>query len=255
MSESPLPAVPATTFYSLHSLSPPTPVPPHWCLTQAEAFARADEHGRPVSFWSRENPSTGRREFAEAAADSFWLWYRGFPPAERHCYELLRTEGRRACHLYLDCEFYTEQNSGLDGDVLTALLVTTLTDGIRARGLDVESVVELDSSSASKFSRHLTIRLAGEVAFTDNLAAGAFCVAMLEPGGRPFESFMISKPGGHTAFYDTSVYSRNRAFRLYLSSKAGKQVCLLPTARCWQALRGSPPRSDAVRCHRAHRDV
>jgi hypothetical protein len=244
--DSPL-SIPPATFYPVTALSPPLPVPPSWCLTQAEAFARADEHGRPVSFWSRENPVTLRREFSEAAADSFWPWYRGLPPAERHCYELLRTEGsRRACHVYLDCEYYTEHNSGLDGDALTALLVTTLTHGIKAHGLDVESVVELDSSSAAKFSRHLVVRL-HDVAFVDNLAAGAFCTALLEPGGRPLDAFVINKPGGTTTFYDTSVYSRNRAFRLYLSSKAGKQVCLLPTARCWQELRGSPPKNDAVR--------
>ncbi len=30
-------------------------------------------------------------------------------------------------------------------------------------------------------------------------------------------------------FVDASVYTRNRAFRLYLSSKAGKDARLLPT--------------------------
>jgi DNA-directed primase/polymerase protein len=32
-----------------------------------------------------------------------------------------------------------------------------------------------------------------------------------------------------TSFVDMSVYTRNRAFRLYLSSKAGKEEVLLPT--------------------------
>ncbi len=35
--------------------------------------------------------------------------------------------------------------------------------------------------------------------------------------------------GARTCFVDTSVYSRNRAFRLYLSSKAGKKAVLQPT--------------------------
>ena len=248
MGESPpVAAVPENRFYPLSSTRSPAFVPPTWYLTQAEAFARADEHGRRVNFWSRENAGTGRREFAESPVDSFWLWYRGQPPAERHCYELLRTEGGRACHLYLDCEFYRcEQNSGLDGDALTAQLISALAGGLRQLGLDVESVVELDSSSPAKFSRHLTVRLAGDVAFTDNLAAGAFCTSLLEPSGCPQEAFVVSKPdgAGRTTFYDKSVYSRNRAFRLYLSSKAGKHVRLLPTARCWSAMRGSAPRSD-----------
>lgn len=35
--------------------------------------------------------------------------------------------------------------------------------------------------------------------------------------------------GSKTLFVDTSVYTRNRAFRMYLSSKAGKDALLLPT--------------------------
>ena len=40
-----------------------------------------------------------------------------------------------------------------------------------------------------------------------------------------------AQDGSHVTagFIDTSVYSRNRAFRLFLSSKAGKQSVLLPT--------------------------
>ena len=35
----------------------------------------------------------------------------------------------------------------------------------------------------------------------------------------------------HSCFIDASVYSRNRAFRLFLSSKAGKHAVLLPTGK------------------------
>ena len=46
-------------------------------------------------------------------------------------------------------------------------------------------------------------------------------------------------------FVDPAVYSRNRAFRLYLSSKAGKQVggqggSLVWLAACGPAALGSP---------------
>ena len=36
-------------------------------------------------------------------------------------------------------------------------------------------------------------------------------------------------------FVDRAVYSRNRAFRLYLSSKAGKEATLQPTGIIWPA--------------------
>ena len=39
----------------------------------------------------------------------------------------------------------------------------------------------------------------------------------------------MSQEGGTSAIVDTGVYTRNRAFRLYLSSKAGKSSILIPT--------------------------
>jgi hypothetical protein len=41
--------------------------------------------------------------------------------------------------------------------------------------------------------------------------------------------------GNKTLFIDSGVYSRNRAFRLFLSSKAGKAAVLLPTGAPWLA--------------------
>lgn len=43
------------------------------------------------------------------------------------------------------------------------------------------------------------------------------------------ESTSVDSPG--QLFVDTAVYSRNRCFRLALSSKAGKSSVLLPTRR------------------------
>ena len=40
---------------------------------------------------------------------------------------------------------------------------------------------------------------------------------------------MLSQEGGTSVIVDTGVYTRNRAFRLYLSSKAGKSSILIPT--------------------------
>ncbi len=39
----------------------------------------------------------------------------------------------------------------------------------------------------------------------------------------------MSQEGGTSVIVDTGVYTRNRAFRLYLSSKAGKSSILIPT--------------------------
>lgn len=53
---------------------------------------------------------------------------------------------------------------------------------------------------------------------------------------RGYEKLLISKDSSSSdvpcqLFVDTAVYSRNRCFRLPLSSKAGKSSVLLPSGR------------------------
>ncbi|XP_061337305.1 uncharacterized protein LOC133299245, partial [Gastrolobium bilobum] len=92
-----------------------------------------------------------------------------------------------------------------------------------------------------KFSRHLIIRIP-KAAFKDNSHAGAFiseiCSRIQNERGkdRSFEKLFVMKDSSSTEsacqlFVDTAVYSRNRCFRLLLSSKAGKSAVLLPTER------------------------
>ena len=182
-------------------------------------------------------------------------------------------------------------------------------------------VVELDSSSATKFSRHVIIQIPG-AAFRSSFHVGAFVKDLCEvPGGAkhpegktvPRQELLVAKArsmhelfavrmrlpfgrlcachalksscscrsefvlvcivcmgclgygsiylpslplfsscmndatwdvqltlnlmhmqdaeGGQTLFVDGGVYTRNRAFRLFLSSKAGKDAVLQPTGR------------------------
>ena len=42
---------------------------------------------------------------------------------------------------------------------------------------------------------------------------------------------MQDAEGGQALFVDGGVYTRNRAFRLFMSSKAGKDAILLPTGK------------------------
>ena len=43
--------------------------------------------------------------------------------------------------------------------------------------------------------------------------------------------FLLVQEDGNTIVVDTGVYTRNRAFRLFLSSKAGKTSILTSTGR------------------------
>lgn len=105
---------------------------------------------------------------------------------------------------------------------------------------DVRQIFELDSSTDQKFSRHLLIRFPG-AAFKHNGHVGALVKDLADHvwslgSSDPRAAMLIVRKGqeqsmSYTLMIDTGVYSRNRAFRLFLSSKAGKNATLQSTGR------------------------
>ncbi|KAL7003486.1 hypothetical protein U1Q18_004640 [Sarracenia purpurea var. burkii] len=165
------------------------------------------------------------------------------------------------CHLYFDLEFNKRDNAEKNGDEMVDLLISVVFDALSDKYSiegDRDWIVELDSSTdgggacwvgrslcvrkrREKFSRHLIIRLQ-KTAFKDNSHAGAFVAEICSRIYKAKESdeslgkLLVSKDSGSAGipcqlFVDTAVYSRNRCFRLPLSSKAGKNSVLLPTGR------------------------
>jgi len=216
---------------------------------QGAAFRRADDlaesrgGGRaasPVRLWAEEyaGRSDGSRRYLVATVTAFWDHYRRLPKERRLHYELIR-EGD-PCHVYLDLEYGREGAEGdaRDGPGMVETAVGYVRLAFEARFPDVPwaggARVVLDSSTASKFSRHVVIQWGG-VAFADNAHVGALVDEALalaradreagRPGPGPLEpGCLFWDTTG--CFVDTSVYSRNRCFRLFLSSKAGKGVPL-----------------------------
>ena len=104
--------------------------------------------------------------------------------------------------------------------------------GTRARSW----VLELESSSATKFSRHLVVRLPG-AAWASNAHVGTLVLGLLAGARERREAdpraavLFVRKGEGEATLVDQAVYTRNRAFRLYLSSKHGKAEVLRATPR------------------------
>lgn len=195
--------------------------------TQEQAFLKADETEScdTLYVWAREIDGNGRRRYIVASLSSLWQWYRrvlrrgmDFPV---HAYEVIR-EGRK-CKAYFDLEFRYDDHKAtpLDGNALVSEVVSVVRQVIdewtRGEfGSLGDVVVDLDSTSPSKFSRHLIFP---NVVFQNNGIAGVFaheCERRLSEAARA------------AGFVDLSVYSKNRCFRLLGSSKFGKQYRLLP---------------------------
>lgn len=199
---------------------------------QAEACCYADQHDAARLFSCEISAHNGTRSYLVASYERFWRHYSQIDAGCRHHYEIIREQS--PCHLYFDLEFNRGENVCSNGNKMTDNLLAAIDAaaeqqfGIQLGTCDAENVTELDSTTDVKWSRHLIVRMPG-AAFATAKDCGAFVSSVLESTGSSF--IVCQKGGGTTSFVDCSVYSRNRAFRLYLSSKAGKSAVLTPSGR------------------------
>ncbi|XP_038661601.1 DNA-directed primase/polymerase protein isoform X3 [Scyliorhinus canicula] len=205
-----------------------------------------------------------------------------------HCYEVI-PEGS-VCHLYFDLEFMKETNPECDGKRMVVELIQYVCqklEEIYNINCSLKDILNLDSSTHHKFSRHLVFHLPN-AAFKNNVHVGHFIRTILQPVMRVLEkrcggtvqdaggsallstntfipvtkdasehfnvdgsenlpskrtkqaawekveknnlhpdlSFLIvnDKHGSDQLFVDLGVYTKNRNFRLYKSSKLGKST-------------------------------
>ncbi|KAM7499710.1 hypothetical protein LguiA_024124 [Lonicera macranthoides] len=208
---------------------------------QEEAMKYAKEH-TDVHIFSYQDHVHGTRRFLVSTYKEFWRRYKNMNPKFRHHYEVIQ-EGL-PCHLYFDLEFNKRENAKKNGEEMVDLLLSVIFDALYEKYSiqgNHDWIVELDSSTTEKFSRHIIIRFP-KMAFKDNTHAGAFVAEICSriysarQSDRRYENLFIAKDSSSDdapcqIFVDTAVYSRNRCFRLPLSSKAGKTSVLQPTGR------------------------
>ncbi|XP_028255631.1 DNA-directed primase/polymerase protein isoform X2 [Parambassis ranga] len=241
--------------------------------SMAIGFAQSCKEAVHVFALEKENVSLGQRIFLVTSYSELWHYYRTYTQSLMHCYEVI-PEGA-VCKLYFDLEFHRPSNKGSDGKTMVSLLIQYVCDklmeiyGIKC---SEKNVLNLDSSTEEKFSRHLIFCLQN-AAFKDNVHVGSFIHAILQPvlnkancldngmtsvsentdswihevpvmkpakEGSMAESPQIkrrkqeepdlsflqvkNKDGRDCLFVDLGVYTKNRNFRLYKSSKVGKNA-------------------------------
>ena len=140
----------------------------------------------------------------------------------KHYYEVIPST--EPCKLYFDLEFLIEHNPEKDGYRMTESLVSLVNNKLQKEFSCVsfiEDVLILESSTAKKFSVHLIFQKA---IFASNADCGAFVKHLVSSlAEQEREMFEVKdQEGRRTQFIDLSVYTRNRNFRLYLSTKLGK---------------------------------
>nr|XP_020765843.1 DNA-directed primase/polymerase protein isoform X2 [Odocoileus virginianus texanus] len=272
-------------------LSKPEEPPSIWKLfhRQTQAFNFVKSCKEEVHVFALEcRVGDGQRIYLVTTYAQLWFYYKSRNLL--HCYEVIPENA--VCKLYFDLEFNKLANPGADGKKMVALLIEHVSKALQEFyrvNCSTEDVLNLDSSTEEKFSRHLIFQLR-DVAFKDNIHVGNFVRKILQPAfhliasedddmtpettgleftrfsetsseqgtcfskmstdhdvgegwtsnseklGRlgsaqqssPDLSFLIVKNdmGEKRLFVDLGVYTRNRNFRLYKSSKIGKYVAL-----------------------------
>ncbi|XP_063191387.1 DNA-directed primase/polymerase protein isoform X2 [Chroicocephalus ridibundus] len=260
---------------------------------QAEAFNYVKTCKEDVHVFALEkNRQSGQRFYLVTTYKELWFYYtKGYKTSLMHCYEVIPEKD--ACKLYFDLEFYKPANPAADGESMVAKLIELVSQKLKELydvNCSAKDVLNLDSSTDEKFSRHL-IFLPQKTVFKDNIHVGNFVRTILQPAIRLMKSkaavvipgggagcvfqcsaavvglddpltnltaiedasegwpaiahetkdmetshqgensafsFLIvnGKDGDKQLFVDLGVYTKNRNFRMYKSSKAGKNVIL-----------------------------
>uniref|UniRef100_A0A3Q3IHA7 DNA-directed primase/polymerase protein n=1 Tax=Monopterus albus TaxID=43700 RepID=A0A3Q3IHA7_MONAL len=220
----------------------------------AISFAQSCKEAVHVFALEKENTSLGQRIYLVTSYSELWHYYRTYPQSLMHCYEVI-PEGA-VCKLYFDLEFHKPSNEGADGKTMVSSLIQYVCDKLMevyGVACATKNILNLDSSTEEKFSRHLIFNLQN-AAFKDNTHVGRFIQAVLQPvlgvgmnsvvensetrsvpespqikkrkqEERDLRFLQVkNKDGQDCLFVDLSVYTKNRNFRLYKSSKVGKNA-------------------------------
>jgi hypothetical protein len=209
-------------------------------LSVAHKFGDALWSMEPRIF-STEKSKTGKRKYIVGhlgrIIDQYW---RKVDRMHRHYYELIQEN--TPCRLYLDIEFNKASNpdikDAIQEEFMTELFLelSNELDSVHALKVQRSDIVDLDSSTPTKFSRHWIVHLPGQSLFAHTLAAGDFmrdfisrladeqgtgCLAQRRPLLHQ-HLFVSTENAKTTCFVDLGVYTRNRLFRILGSTKFGK---------------------------------
>ena len=189
-------------------------------LRRAIEFCKSTD-GTFVFSW--ELNDRGCRRFLVSSKKSFWSRYK--KDNDKNCYEVIISGS--VSKLYFDLEYYISENQDKDGELMTKTLINRVNEclfHVFGAKNKYEEVLILDSSFSSKFSAHLIFK---NICFKDNVTMGDFVryfeLNLNEEDKKLFQVNHKGKPGN---FIDKSVYSENRNFRLYLSTKYQKPTPL-----------------------------
>ncbi|VDK53685.1 unnamed protein product [Anisakis simplex] len=203
---------------------------------QRDALLKREEEGEQSRIFSYEYSGSkeGRRRFLLTTIERFWRWYE---QCENVSFYELIPDGCPA-RLYFDLEFYRGTNQNVDQTQLvndfSDCVKETLNEVFQIEFDPDKMTVVLDASTQTKFSEHLILHLPGECLFPSNVSMKKSFIDVLEKKMLSTNRGIVWNKDASktTTLFDAGVYTTNRNFRLYLSTKIGKNNPLVLSDRC-----------------------
>ena len=197
--------------------------------------------------------SDGKRGYLVTTRKQFWEKYQTLNEMRSHFYEVIPEN--TPCRLYFDIEFKHQFNQTLNGNDVLLTFIAYVCHCIYQEFkiyCTKNNVIDLTSSTEQKFSRHLVFHHP-ELLFEDNIQCGEFvkeiCFSLRsylmtglhnkflpmnvtkhipEISKNDLNDIMIYNEKNEKMFLcDLCVYTKNRNFRIFKSSKVSKNVPLI----------------------------
>ncbi|KAI9326127.1 hypothetical protein BDR26DRAFT_877964 [Obelidium mucronatum] len=209
---------------------------------QESAFKAVDTSSESLRVFSFETDALnpGKRKFLVTTYRGFWSKYCKLPPQERVFYELIREN--TPCKLYFDLEYSVALNPNTDSERIMSVFKNLVFNELHCLFKISQKdccLIDLSSTTESKFSRHLIFNLS-------KADTGRFVTALLlkinnerrnleQIESKTLEQqqrlsdlscLYVHTEKGLATFIDEGVYSKNRNFRCFQSTKIGKSAFL-----------------------------
>ena len=187
---------------------------------QAVAIQQAQPNEK---VFAKEVNKKGCRTFYTSTPEQFWIKYKDIPPKDRTWYEVVRDEHR--VKGFWDIEYSKQENKDKNGEESVFLFMKEIIQKIRddyGEQIYESDFTVLEAHSQNKFSVHLI--LDGKITFRDVNSVSHFTEEVMQRLNK--EILKVLKNGKEDSILDMRIYTKNRNFRLYLSTKFNQERML-----------------------------
>lgn len=194
--------------------------------TQKEAIQMGETspNSTVISF---EVSLEGSRRYLVTTVPYFWGWYKDTQAPVKNYYEVICE--KKHSKLYCDIEYKRIYNQGKDGYQCVKKLIQLINEKANqdfSLSVTEEDCLVLEATDENKFSIHLIFFL---IVFQSNKDCKVFMQDLMKSLQTQDEALFNVQDGsgGTTSCIDMSVYSKNRQFRLFESTKFGQKRPLI----------------------------